>query len=122
MHLMAFYVDGRQRAHRAEMFAGSAAYTGILVYHGYHGRKIFIYIIGHVVHLDTAVFHGFVNLRVGYLNHFDGSGRAVAGTVAALRLALSRDAEVGCNHGVTYLYACFLIFVNGLDGSGRTYL
>ena len=101
MYLVTLHMDGRQRAHWAQMLAGTTANAGILVDSRHRGRQV---VVG-----------------VGW-NHLDGTCRTVACTVAAFALALGRDAEVHGHHGMSNLYARLLNLVEGLDGASRTYI
>ena len=100
MCFVAFHADGRQRAYRAYIFAGSAAYAGRLVDGRYRGRQVVVGVRGH---------------------HRDGTGGAVACAVAAFLLTLGRQTFL-CDHdGMANLYARLLHLVNELDGTRGTY-
>ena len=63
MHLVAFYVDGREGTCRTQVLAGTTAYATVFVDGRYVGRCLVIWVAGH---------------------HLDGANRTVAGTVATL--------------------------------------
>jgi len=82
MYLMTFNVDGCQWAHRTQVFTGTTADAHSLVDGRNRGRQVVVRIRGH---------------------HLDGSCRTMAGAVAAFRLALGGDTEVGSYYSMTNL-------------------
>ena len=53
-------------------------------------------------------------------HHLDGTGGAVAGTIAATDTIGEHDAVVFHPHGMTYMDGGFLFFGDGLDGTCGT--
>ena len=99
MHLMAFYIDGREGTRRTNILTGTAADTGRLVDSGNQGRLLIVLVERH---------------------HLDGSRRTVAGTVAALHL-ISQHYTVLLNpNSMPNLNRTLLYIVEWLDGSRRT--
>ena len=96
VHFVSFNVDGAERAGRAEVLAGTAADTFVLV----HGR-----------HLYSAAWTFVVY-------HLDGSSRAMACAVATTDVIGQHNAILLDPHGMTYMDASLFLSGNGLDGTG----
>ena len=95
MYLVPLYVDGREGACGAQVFAGSAADAACRVYGGH--------------------FH-FYAVGGGVWYHGDGPCRTVAGAVAALHTVGQWDAVLLDPYGMAYLRGGLDLRRNGLDG------
>ena len=93
MYFVTFYVYSRQRPNRTYVFAGAATYAGSLVDGGNVRRHVVLRVGGH---------------------HLDGTHGTMTLAVAALVLALCRDAFTDCHYSVTNLNARLLSLVDGL--------
>jgi hypothetical protein len=99
MYFMPLYIDGRERTRGTHILTGTAAYATALVDSGDRGRQVVVGVKGH---------------------HLDGTGRTMAGTVAALHAVVHADAVLLDEDGMAYLDARLLLNVYPADGTGRT--
>ncbi len=97
VHFVSFNVDGAERAGRAEVLAGTAADTFVLV----DGR-----------HLHLAV-------RAFIVYHLDGTSGAMTCAVAATDAVGQHHAVLLDPYGVTHMDAGLFLTGNGLDGTSR---
>ena len=101
MLFVTFDIYGAERAHRAEVFAGSAAYAALGVDHR-NVRRI-----------------GIVRVQ---MHHTYGSHRAMACAVAAFHALADRKAEVPEPYRVPHLNRALLLYRYAADRAGRAYL
>ena len=95
MHLISLHVNRAKRSGRAEVFAGTTADAFVFV----HGR-----------HFDGAV-------RAFVVDHYDGSCRAMAFTVATTDAIGQYDTVAFNPHGVTHMDAGLLFPCDRFDGT-----
>ena len=98
---MSLHIDGAQRTGGTKVLAGSATDTTFFIYDGDLERVFVVGVGGH---------------------HLDGSGRAVAGTVAARHAVGQRYTVLLYPYGMSYLYRRFLFLCHAADGAGGAYL
>ena len=100
MHFVSFYIDGRKRTHRAEVFARTATNATLGVHH----------------HVLALVWTRFVH------HNLYSASRTSIHTLAAIHLLFVHQAVLLNPYGMTDLRARFLFASNRLDSTGRTHV